>query len=124
MKKHTVYVKFWNEMATNFGGKDYAYNTEFELAEGDLAVVCVGSKYQVVVVVRVNEGVDPKATKFIVDKVDTKAYRELCEREEKKERLLDKMNELSKTASQLKMFELLAEGNPEMKALLDEYKTL
>lgn len=142
----TAYVNFWNGDSGEYFGKEYAYKTNLDLKEGDFAVVktpvmvhgslCASiirgglsevkplEKYRVVKVVRVENFEDKKATKFIVSKVDVSEYEKRIADEKKKQELLVEMEKLAESSSKLRTYELLAEADPEMRALLDAYKAI
>lgn len=63
-------------------------------------------------------------TKEIICKVDFSEFEKRKENRKKKETLKKRMNEMVKENQELVLFQMLAEKNPEMKALLDEYNNV
>lgn len=63
-------------------------------------------------------------TKEIICKVDFSEFEKRKENRKKKETLKKHMNEMVKENQELVLFQMLAEKNPEMKALLDEYNNI
>jgi len=121
----TVYVRFPNPTSSfGWSSKEYAYKTDLDLNVDDLAVVVACGEYKVVKVFHTESFVVKEAKAFIVCKVDTTAYEKLLENESKREELLNRMKEMAESRSVLTTFELIAEKDPEMKTLLDEYKSL
>lgn len=118
----TVTVKF------NTSSTLYAYLTDIEGIEiGDTLVVdSPTSSYTCVKVVSVEETVESieKATKWVVCKVDTAAYRERLEKIEKRKLLTAKLKKMQQEALEADQFATLVKLNPDASALVEELKAL
>jgi len=118
----TVTVKFIT------GPQHYAYLTDIEdVHVGDTLVVdAPTSGYTCVKVVSVEETVESieKATKWVVCKVDTAAYRERLEKIEKRKLLTAKLKKMQQEALEADQFATLVKLNPDALALVEELKAL
>ena len=114
----TAYVEF------NPCGKEYAYKTDLDLKQGDLVVVKVKFEFKLVEVTKVEEKVNPKATAWIVDKVNLESFEQRQKEEERKKEIKEQLNEAKKKMDELLVYKMLADTDPEMKKLLDELKSL
>jgi hypothetical protein len=63
-------------------------------------------------------------TKWIVQKVDLEAHCARIEAAEKATKLKQLMDKKRKEAQEMEIYEILAEKNPELKEMLEEYKKL
>lgn len=114
-------VKFFNTL------QSYTYMCDIDNVKvGDTVVVdSPNTGLTCAEVVRVDY-TDPtnKATKYIVDIVDTTKYKAMVEADRRKKELMSKMKKLYKDNSEIAMFELMSQQNPEMSKLLKEYKSI
>jgi len=118
-----VLVKF----VENTYEKEYAYRCEFEVSPGDWLVVCVNKVYKCVQVTRVrglSDSERSKASKWIVCKVDTARYEERMKRMEVVQEIRNKLKERKEQMQEFLIYKQLAETDPEIKKLLDEYNSM
>lgn len=122
MSIKTVEVTF----NTGLGNKSYHYLTEFDVSVGDTCVVDSPSDGLVTTTVRkIYEDVRaPKATKFIVDVVDTTKYLGQVNKHELRKELLLKLEVMRKEVEELAVYEYLSKNNPKAADLLKELKSL
>lgn len=122
MSIKTVEVTF----NTGLGNKSCHYLTEFDVSIGDTCVVDSPSDGFVTVTVRkIHEDVRaPKATKFIVDVVDTTKYLEQVNKHELRKEILLKLEAMRKEVEELAVYEYLSKNNREAAELLDQLKSL
>ena len=97
------------------------------ICEGDIVLCDTTYGYQVAKVDRIfhkddYDGVD--VTKEVICKLDFSDFEQRKERRRLKEELKKKMDEELKRTQELLLYQTIAEKNPEMKALLDEYAGL
>ena len=104
--------------------KGYTYLTDLDLEIGDKCVVDTpGNGLSVVTVVSVRgltAGQRTAATKWIVAKVDVEAHKERLRRQEAAQEIRNKLFEKKSQAEELKIYQMLAKDDPEIKALLEE----
>lgn len=128
-----VAVKFKNARSYNnkiYDSKDYHYRTNFLVSVGDEVVVDTANNGLQVALV-VNECVtDPKILKdmskykFIVQVVDKTEYMKEVEKDEKMKELKFKLDALVEADNRMRLYETLAEDNPEIADILSEYKSM
>lgn len=107
---------------------DYAFALYDDgIAINDLVVVDARDTYSIARVKNIidqSEYVGVKVTKEIVCKVDFSAYEKRKEDRERSKILKNKMDQLVKQNQELVLYQMIAESNPEMAAMLEEYKKL
>lgn len=105
----------------------YAYYTDFDLELEDLVVVdSPNSGYTIVTVKNIEESAESvmKATKWIVDKIDTSGYNARCAAERQRALLIAKIKKAEEAARKVLDLERLAELSPELKDLTAQLKAL
>lgn len=108
--------------------KDYAFALFDDSIDIDDCVLCdTNYGYQVAKVVNIVSkeeyaGVD--VTKEIICKVDFTAFNQRIEERHRKKELKAKMDALVADDKEMMIYRVLAEKNPEMAAMLDEYAKL
>ena len=117
---NTVSVQFSD------GGSHYSYLSDLEFKAGDYAVV--ESPHNGLVVVKVMafeaETRNPKAFKWIVDKVDVAGHYQRQENAKRAEYLRTRLEKMKKQVEEEAVWQLLAERNPDAAKLLEELKSL
>jgi hypothetical protein len=126
-----VQVKFANANGHVYNSGLYAYYTNLDLKEGDLAVVHVSAKdafggYKVVKVASTEESVSGilNAHKWIISKVDVEAHEARMEREKRRAIIEAKLVKAAEVAHRNQLLTTLATHNPEINDLLAELKGL
>lgn len=118
-------VKFIQGMNTT---KEYAFALFDKDVQKDDFVLCdTANGYGVAKVVDIKSQVDYNGvliTKEIICKVDFTAYNQRVENRKRKESLKKRMDNMLAANQELVLYKALAEVNPEMKALLEEYQGL
>jgi len=108
----------------------FKVDKDVELKEDDLVVVESKRGLGITKVVKVfenninNADKVKKATAWVVDKIDYSRQQERKEATEKREYILQQLEEKKEQMETIKMYALLAEMDPEAKKLVDELKTL
>ena len=129
----TCYVKYLPNLKTGeISTKKYIYSTTIEdLQHGDMVVVPVLDSFTLATFIAYEDEVAAKKKelngikiKTIVQKVDFTEYNKALEKKEKKRKLKAKLDEEKAKAEELYVYAMLAQSNPELQALLDEYKSL
>lgn len=100
-------------------------NFDTTLAVGDTCVVKTpNNPLEVATVVEILEGTDYKTDREIVAKVDMDAHNKRVEARAKAAELKAKMQERAKQLQDVALYKMLAESDPAMMELLNEYQTL
>lgn len=98
-----------------------------ELKVGDMVVVNCSTGYQVAEITAIN-AIAPSSCReklaYVVGKVDAESYFEYLEQQKHLVMLREQLEVEKKRIESLVTYELLAERNPEFKALLDNFKAL
>lgn len=114
---------------------DYSYSKEYDfkydkddLKVGDTVVVDTQhglqlAKVTTVIKLAVGERYD-KATKWVVQKVDLTEHEARLEREKKAKEIKKQLEARRKKLEEIAVYQLLAEKDPEMAKLLEEYKAV
>lgn len=100
--------------------KIYSFRTDLDLSVGD-TVVCDTANGLTIGTVSDLEGNEPKATKWIVQRVDLDAHKKRLEKEKALNAIKKKMDERRKQLQDIQIYQLLAQTDPEMKTLLEQY---
>lgn len=115
----------WDEDEEDtFDGTLYSYLTDLDLAVNDTVVVDLPSMGLVTAKVRGIQQYDDKAVKWIVDKVDTRAYEEREERRIKAEVLKREIDKKVRSMDEDLKLQMYADKDATFKAMLDEYNSL
>lgn len=125
MSVKTVSVVFI--AAGQYGGnpKQYEYLTEYDVKIGDVAVVDSPQDGLVTVKVKsVIEGQVGKATKYLVQIVDTAQYHAEAERREKRAAIIKRLEGKKRQVEEMAVWKWLAENDTEAATLLEELKTI
>lgn len=124
MTRNVVAVKFKNYGST-YAGTQYHYLTDLDLKVGDEVIVDSPSQGLVVVQIASLLGaIEGKATKWVIQKVDTETHKRREEAERQRKVIETKLRAIQKTFDETKKWEYLAEQSPEAAALLRELKGL
>lgn len=113
-------------------GKQYIYKVDIDmkLEEGELVVVESSTGYGLVRVIKVfkdnllNTEKAKKAKAWVASKLNLENHLMKKEATERREYIMNKLEEKSKQMETIKMYALLSELDPEAKKLVDELKTL
>lgn len=109
-------------------GKLYTFLAYEEYTPGDVVVVDTQNGFQLATVEgtasKIPDGIPTGGLKEIVCKVDFTAWNERRERAKRMNELQCMMNNRVRDLQETALFEMLASKDPELKAMLDEYKTL
>lgn len=101
--------------------KEYAFRNDIEGIEvGDKVVVDTAGGIVVAEVTKVDV-VSNKASKYVVQKIDTAAHEKRLEKANKIKELKAKMEERRKKLQEIEIYQILAKEDDEMAALLAEY---
>lgn len=116
----TLVVKF-----DNYAGKDYHYVVadDVKVVVGNSAVVHNGSEFRVVKVMDILAGASARATKTVVTILneDTMAaYKEANEKVKAQKELFVRLEQLLAQESENNKYRLLAQGNAEAAAILEQ----
>lgn len=123
-------VKFVQGMNTT---KNYAFalfDNEHTVAVNDTVLVDTANGYGVAVVTEIHSKVDYEElgcslpTREVICKIDFTAFDERKAKRVKAAKLKNDMDKMVKSLQEIAVFELLAEKSPELKAMLEEYKTV
>lgn len=128
MKKLVASVSF----PQNYHLKHYSFLTNIEdLKEGDKVVVDTVNGLQIVDFVKYSgedkefgETFGNKTPKWIIQKVNLEEHNRRLETEKRVKDLKRKMELRRKKAEEVKIYEILAQADPEMAELLNEFKQL
>lgn len=108
--------------------KKYVFVAYEDMTEGDVVVVDTANGFQLATVVGLAEtlpdSIPVGRLKDVVCKVDMSAYLERIENQKKAAELKTKMDEKVKVLQIQAIYEMLAEKDPALKAMLDEYRKL
>lgn len=132
MNKEYLIVNVVFNVSTNGAfantGKEYCFVSFEPLNEGDVVVVDTQYGFQLATVTglasKIPSNIPKGRTKEVVCKVDFSSYNE---RKEKAERVKQLKAEMDKRVEKLKedaVYEMMAEKDPTLKALFDEFKAL
>lgn len=121
MKKSFVKVNFYSSYENDFRGRDHEFGTYIKLEVGDLVVVDTTNGYQVVKVVQLDSSCE-QSNKLVVCKVDLEQHTKLVEKEKAIAELEAKMEARLKESVKLETYKKVAESDPEMKKLVEEFE--
>ncbi len=120
--------KYVTVMFTSNSHKEYTYLTDLDLAPDDKVIVDSPHDGFVVVTVIKVRGIPKhqlsKATKWVVQKVDTAAYEERVKKQEVIQEIKNKLAERREEMEELLIYKTLAKEDVEIKNLLDELNEL
>lgn len=128
INKKAVIIVFTDDMLSRRKEYTYLVDKTLNLKIEDLVIVedSLGNKpfgYTLAKVVQV-EGLQPyqtaKATKWIVDKLDTEAYEKRKEKQRKAQEIRNELRVLKDQAEEIAIYQVLAKGNPKIQKLLGE----
>lgn len=106
-------------------GVHYYANFDPDLKSGDICVVATDDKYfSIVEVVDIVDRVDSELTREVVAKVDVEPYEFRLKSRAKAAELKTKMEARAKQLQDIALYQMLAENDPDMAALLNEYKNI
>ena len=121
-------VRFVQGMNTT---KKYAFALfEDTVAVDDTVLVDTANGYGVAVVCEIHSKVDYEElgcslpTREVICKIDFTAFDERKAKRAKAAKLKNDMNKLVTSLQEIAVFELLAEKSPELRAMLEEYKSV
>ncbi|MDT8900959.1 hypothetical protein [Anaeroselena agilis] len=107
----------------SYNGKLYDFKTDIaDLQKGDVVVVDTINGMLIGKVVGYTD--DTKATKWVIDKVDTTAHKARLERDKQLAALRKKLEARRKAVDELTAFRHLASMDSEAAALLTQYEAL
>lgn len=126
MKTVTVQFQSVNGM---FQGKTYDYKCAIPgIATGDMCVVSVLREgvevFCVVKVAGVHKQESPRATKYVICKVDFDQYSRAIELEEERIRLKSQLDARIRMLNEQEYYQRFAEADPEARTLLDKLHSL
>lgn len=135
MKKLVAKVKFIQDVNTNYDSfreKEYNFQTDIEdLVLGDSLVVETVNGLRIAKFtgyIDLGFGINLESvtypSKWVIQKIDLSTHNKRKENAERVEKLKIMLENERKKAAELEIYEILAKTNPEMKTLLEEYKTL
>lgn len=128
MKEYMIVNVRFDVSSKTCTGKLYAFLAYEEYQPGDVVVVDTQNGFQLATVVnmvsKIPEEIPTGRVKEIVCRVDFTAWSERRERAERMKELQCMMNNRVKALQETALFEMLASKDPELKAMLDEYKGL
>lgn len=103
----------------------FALYDDFKIGDTVLCKVNHMSQYEIgeIIDIKNKEDFSGGVSSEIICSVNLAKYNERVERRKRKDQLRDKMNKMIKDGKEL-LYEALAKDNTEMKALLDEYKSI
>ena len=103
---------------------DYIYASFDDVEVGDLVVV--QPAHHAITLARVEEVMEGayETCREVVCKVDTSAYDERVRVRVRQSELKAKMQERARQLQDIALYQMLAESDPEMKALVEEYQTV
>lgn len=106
--------------------KSYSFLTDIEdLEKNDIVVVDTVNGLVLARFLSYNELADTtKSTKWIIQKVDLTAHKKRLEDARQVEILKKKMEDRRKKAQEIEIYAILAKEDPEMQAMLDQFKQL
>lgn len=120
----TVSVTFNDSSGYNRKTYHYIYDLNEPVEKGDILVVNVSGEWKLVTVQLVEEGVSSKATKHIVDKVDTASYNKRQELERRRTVIRTQLESLLKSQEEILKYEFLAQKSTAARELLEELKAI
>ena len=128
MKEYMIVKVQFNVSSKTRTGKLYTFLAYEEYTPGDVVVVDTQNGFQLATVEgtasKIPDGIPTGGLKEIVCKVDFTAWNERLERAKRMNELQCMMNNRVRDLQETALFEMLASKDPELKAMLDEYKTL
>ena len=108
--------------------KEYVFAAYEDLKEGDVVVVDTANGFQLVTVTGIAETLPRSVSmgdlKEVVCRVDFSKYQERKDKVAKLKELKEEMDKKVKVLQNNAIYEMLAEKDPSLKAMLDEYKEL
>ncbi|KZR59135.1 hypothetical protein [Pseudobacillus badius] len=105
------------------GYKRYEFKTDLELSVGDVVVVDATPGISVATVVGLKD-TSKLATKWVIQKVDLTVHEERLAKEKKLKEIREKMEARRKELQEIQIYQLLAQEDEGMAALLNEYQKL
>lgn len=129
MKEKFVAVEFnVSKNAFNNTGKEYYFKAYNALNVDDVVVVDTQYGYQLATVVEVEPEVSvsgaKKITRSVVCKVDFSDFNARMEKTEKAKRIKAQMDARIEKLKENAFYEMMAEKDPELKVMLDEFNAL
>ena len=128
--KKVVGVKFCNNPTLGkdiLSDKTYTYFTLEDFTIGDLAVVAAREWFQVAQVVQ-TEGFTEhelgRASKWVVQRLDTTVYNQMIEKQRLIQEIRNKLNQRKRDTEDMLLFQQLANVDPEIRKLLDRLEVL
>ncbi len=116
-----VSVKFKD----GYRNRTYSYLCDEQVKVGQMVVVeSPYDGFTCATVVEINPADAAKASKWIVQAVDTSRYKERAQRNKRIAELKGKLKQRSKEISELNFFKRLAEDDPASKELVEELEKL
>ena len=107
---------------------EYTYRTNLELETDDMVIVETSHGLSLATVTtmvdQLPSHLEWEDLKEVACKIDLTAYNERKEQAEKRKVLLAQMNQKVKELQNLAIYEALADKDPAMKAMLDEFQSL
>lgn len=122
MKKSFVKVCFRTYgQDYDYSGREYEFGTYQKLEVGDFVVVDTQNGMQIAKVVQIDTAGE-HSNKLVICKIDLKQHEELVQKEKAKSELEAKMEARLKESVKLETFKKIAESDPEMKKLVEEFE--
>lgn len=107
---------------------EYTFIAEEDLNPDDIVVVDTKHGLNLATVISMTDTIPPfldfDDVKYVVSKVDMDAYNRRKQQADRRKTLRMQMDGKVKELQNIAIYEALAANNPEMKELLDEFKTL
>jgi hypothetical protein len=100
----------------------YSFFTDLELAPEDIVVVDTSNGPALARVDMMEKGINPKATKWVIDRVDMEAHEYRMAREKMEKELRKQLEKRRKELTDIEVYKQLAEKDEEMKTLLEAYQ--
>jgi len=120
-----ITIRFKEQRPTN--ESSYSYYTDLELEAGDFVVVEARNSYGLGIVnqtVGLSQSALDKAKGWVVQKVDIAAHKAKAEKRELVKELYNQLEQRRKAIEMRQVYELLADTDPELKALLNQLKAI
>jgi len=121
--RHVVQVEFKEQRISASLPKLYSYFTDLELIPGDTCVVKVQQEFKLVTIVEV-QGISSsalaKASKWIVQKIDSEAYEAKMAQEVLIMEIRNKLRQRRDEITELMIYKQLAGTDPEINALMEQ----
>lgn len=112
-------------------GRDYhyaLYNDGFEYKPGDTVLVSNNKEqWEISEIITPEEAAErfkKNITGEVVCKIDVSAYKSRVEKRKEADKIKKKMDEIVRSMDEFSKYTMYAEQNPELKEMLDNYKSL